>query len=57
MAIFPFVIEGASSRRTPLEVGDDQIISIQPVAMPYATRSVPAPLAIPAHDADHREAA
>ena len=57
MAIFPFVIESKPSRRTPIEIADDQIISIQPVAMPQSTRHAPTPLAIPTATPDHREAA
>lgn len=33
MAIFPFVIESKAATRTPARPVDDQVISIQPVAM------------------------
>ncbi len=57
MAIFPFVIESKPSRRTPIEIADDQIISIQPVAMPQSTRNAPTHLGMPTNLPDHREAA
>ena len=57
MAIFPFVVEGKPARRTPLDLADDQIISIKPVADAPSVRQPLAPIAMPTPDPDHREAA
>ena len=58
MAVFPFLVEGKVSRRSPLDLVDDQIISIQPVADFHTPRRAPAPLiSIPGQGPDRREAA
>ncbi|MDQ3653713.1 MAG: hypothetical protein M3457_01360 [Chloroflexota bacterium] len=55
MAIVPFMIESKPARQTPIE--DDVIISIQPVAMPHTSSQPVAPISIPTHAPDRREAA
>jgi hypothetical protein len=57
MAIVPFLIEGNSTRTTPLALEDDQIISIKPVADSQVGRYPVTPIAMPATKPDHREAA
>lgn len=58
MAIFPFAIERKQASRTPLDLVDDQIISIVPVADDAAPRRPPAPMAtIPGRGPDQRDAA
>ena len=57
MAVFPFVLDSKPARTTPLEVEEDRIISIQPVAMPQSPRAPLAPLTIPSPELDQREAA
>lgn len=56
MAIFPFVIESKGSKRTALRPVDDQVISIQPVAMVDRGRH-PAREPAPAVEPSHRQAA
>ncbi|MBA3274693.1 MAG: hypothetical protein H0T72_02785 [Chloroflexia bacterium] len=55
MAIVPFMFESKPARQSPIE--DDQIISIQPVAMPNASRQPLTSIAVPGHAPDRREAA
>jgi len=56
MAIFPFVIESKAGTRTARQPVDDQVLSIQPVAMPGRT---PRPASEPALTTEpaHRQAA
>jgi hypothetical protein len=58
MAILPFVVETREARRTPLDLIDDQIISIKPVA---DGDTPPRPLtpsaSVASHGPDQRDAA
>lgn len=58
MAIFPFVVESRQARSTPLELVDDQIISIVPVAEDATPRRPLTPLTpISGRGPDQRDAA
>jgi hypothetical protein len=56
MAIFPFVMETRATRRTPVELTEDQIISIQPVAPASNLRPITS-ITSPSATGDHRQAA
>ena len=57
MAILPFMLEGKTARRTPIDVQDDVVISIQPVRTPHTTVHPITPLVMPTPEPDQREAA